>query len=430
MIGTGVFGTTGFMARDIGNPAVILLLWVCGGMFALLGAFCYAELGAAMPRAGGEYVYLRETYGPIWGFLSGWTSLTIGFSAAIASNAHLFATHFHQLFPALAPESPAVIGLAMVWGLTIVHVFGVRAGGAVQRLLTVVKVAFIVALVLAGLTVGSGDWGNLATVDVETDFTFATLLVSFLFVTFSYSGWNAASYIAGEMKDPGRSVPRSMIWGTVCVGTLYLALNVIYLYALPMPMLAADPVEPVAQKAAVAMFGPTAARWVTLMLCVSILGAASAMIWAGPRVYYAMATDGVFPKSFAQVSAGGGAPVRSIILQSVWISVLVLSARFEQLLIYAGFVLMAFTALAAAAVIVLRVKRPDLPRPYRVVPYPLVPALFLAVSIAVMAATLKIRPTESLGGILTVAVGVPFYFLWKRRSSHRSHAQPPSRRDP
>lgn len=428
MIGTGIFGTTGFMARDLGSPGLILMLWTVGGVYALLGAVCYAELGAAMPRAGGEYIYIRRAYGPLPGFLSGWMSLTIGFSAAIASNAHLFAIHFRQLFPELVPENgtstplhfllhPTSLALGMVWALTLVHVAGVVAGGFVQRVLTVVKVGAILAIIFGGVAVGEGQWTNVTETAAATSAGLATIVVSFLFVSFSYSGWNAAGYIAGEMVDPGRSVPRATVWATVCVTGLYVALNIIYLYALPVSALAAEPIEPVAQKCAVSMFGDRAVSWITAMLSVSILGAASAMIWAGPRIYFAMAEDGVFPKMFGRTTASGGAPARSILLQSAWISVLVISGGFESLVVFAGFALIVFTALAVAAVPVLRRRSPDLPRPYRVAAYPIPHVLFLLISAVVMWASFTIRWKESLLGLAVVLIGIPFFYLWHRRDN-------------
>ncbi|MFQ5491358.1 MAG: APC family permease [Phycisphaerae bacterium] len=427
MIGVGIFGTTGFMARDLGQPGVILLLWAAGGVFSLMGAMCYSELGAALPRAGGEYVYIREAFGALPGFLSGWMSLTIGFSAAIASNAHLFANHLQQLFPATGIDQAGwqrmllderVAGLVMVWLLTVVHVAGVGVGGLMQRLLTALKVGAIGVLIVAGLVMSKDPGQPVPSPSAPPSWTASTVLVSFLFVTFAYSGWNAAGYLAGEMSQPQRSVPRATIWATVCVTVLYLGLNVVYLHVLPMAELAADPIEPVAHKAAAAIFGIRAGRWMTIMLCVSIVGAASAMIWAGPRVYYAMARDGVFPAFFGKTTQTGQVPGRSIILQSVLVSVLVISGRFEQLLLYAGFALMVFTALAVASVLVLRVRQPQCERPYRVKPYPWVPVLYLLIAAGVMWATLRLRPTESLLGLATVAVGVPFYFLWS--SSRRS----------
>jgi APA family basic amino acid/polyamine antiporter len=217
--------------------------------------------------------------------------------------------------------------------------------------------------------------------------------------------------------DPGRSIARATIWGTICVGLLYLALNVVYFCAIPVAEMASAPVEPVAQKSAVALFGVAAGRLVTVMLCISIPGATSAMIWAGPRVYYAMACDGVLPSAIAKVRESGGAPARSIVLQSGWVTLLVLVGGFEALVVYSGFVLIAFTACAAGAVIVLRRKRPDIDRPYRTSLYPLAPVLYVAVSVLIMWAALKLRPLESLLGVLTVTAGVPLYFFWKRRIS-------------
>ncbi len=421
MIGTGIFGTTGFMARDLGDPMLILILWAAGGGFALLGALAYSELGAAIPKTGGEYVYLREAYGPVWGFLSGWTSFTIGFSAAIASCAYLFAIHLQELLFGYDPADPLnellnkIIALLMVWTLTAVHVAGVRTGGCVQRLLTVLKVASILALLAVGLFGKGGQWSYLTAARPDTSFNLSDMLISFLFVTFSYSGWNAAGYIASEIDRPERNIPRATIWGTLCVMVLYLALNVFYLHALPVSALAAEPVEPVAQKAAVALLGDLGGRLVTTMLCVSILGAASAMIWTGPRVYCAMARDGVLPRIFAATDRATGTPAKSIVLQSLWISILILAGAFETLVVYAGFVLIVFSALAVVGVIVLRARRPQLPRPYRAWLYPFSPLLYGVVALAVMWAALRIRPYESLLGVATVAAGLPLYWYQKTR---------------
>lgn len=427
MVGTGIFGTTGFMAADLGSPGIILALWILGGVFALFGAFSYGELAAAFPHSGGEYVYIREAYGPLWGFLSGWTSLTIGFSAAIASSAHLFADHIRELVPALmaAGGGEATLGgtplveLSMVWILTLIHVAGVGAGGLAQRLLTVLKIGALVALVLLGVSFGAGDWQNLVTTDVDVSFGLGTALVAFMFVTFSFTGWNAATYIAGEVKNPQRNVPRSMVWGVLTVTALYVALNAVYLYALPMSALASEPVDLVGHKTAWALFGPDAGRWFTLIVAVSIVGAASAMIWAGPRVYHAMAVDGLFPRAIGRTASRTGVPRNAIVLQGIWITVLVLSGTFETLVLYATFVLVFFSALAVSSVFVLRLRRPDLPRPYRVWAYPWVPAAYVALSFAILWAALQIRPTESLWGVATVAAGIPVY-LWMARRKERS----------
>lgn len=425
MVGTGIFGTTGFMAADLGSPGIILALWLIGGVFALFGAFSYGELAAAFPRSGGEYIYIREAYGPLWGFLSGWTSLTIGFSAAIASSAHLFGDHVRALVPALNATGggeATVVGipfveLGMVWMLTLIHVAGVGAGGFAQRLLTVVKIGALIALVLLGVSFGAGDWQNLATTDVEVSFGLGTALVSFMFVTFSFTGWNAVTYIAGEVRTPQRTVPRSMVWGVLAVTALYVALNALYLYALPMSALASEPVDLVGHKTAWALFGPDAGRWFTLIVAVSIVGAASAMIWAGPRVYHAMAVDGLFPRAIGHTGSRTGVPRNAIVLQGVWITVLVLSGTFETLVLYATFVLIFFSALAVSSVFVLRLRRPDLPRPYRVWAYPWVPVAYVLLSFAILWAALQIRPAESLWGVATVAAGIPVYLWMKRRDA-------------
>ncbi len=427
MIGTGVFGTTGFLARDLGSPGWILLLWAAGALLALCGAVCYAELGAALPRVGGEYVYLREAFGPLAGFLSGWTSLTIGFGAAIASNATLFAIHLRQLVPELEAsagpwqallERGRGVELLLVWGLTAVHAAGTERGGALQRGVTALKVGAIGVLLATGFALGQGSWTHL---EIRTDAAppgATTVLVSFLFVSFSYSGWNAVGYIAGELAAPGRTIPRASLWGTLLVALLYLGLNALYLFALPVEALAAAPIEPVAQKSAVALLGPRAGAWITALLCASIAGAASAMVWAGPRVYQAMAQDGVLPRALARTAAGG-APVQAILLQSAWVSVLVLSGTFEALVLYAGFVLLLFTALSVAACIVLRRRRPGLPRPYRAWPWPFAPAVYLAASVALVWACLDDRRAEALWGLLTVAAGLPVYALVRRGSGSR-----------
>jgi len=414
MVGVGIFGTTGYMARDIGHPGIILLLWLIGGAYAFLGVLCYSELGAAMPQAGGEYVYLRQAYGPIWGFLTGWTSFTIAFSAAIASCAHLFASHLHDLLePMGIPDTRVITALLVVWALTAVHAAGVKAGGILQQFLTISKILAIILLLLLGFTMGKGDWNNLTATQVPETLGLSTILVSFLFVTYGYSGWNAAGYIAGEITEPQKNIPLAGIAGTICVAVLYLVINVFYFYALPVDRLAAAPVELVAQKSAISLLGAAASPWFTALLCLSILGTASAMIWIGPRVYYAMATDGVFPAFFAHTTKSTHTPARSIVLQSCWISILILIGGFEQLVIYAGFAMIVFSSLAIAAVMVLRIKQPELVRPYKVRPYPIIPILYIVLSLAIMYAAIKIRPTESLLGVVTVLAGLPLYWFWQ-----------------
>lgn len=424
VIGSGIFTTTGFMARDIGDPGMILLLWALGAVLALAGALSYSELGAALPQVGGEYVYIRRAYHPFLGFLSGWTSFTIGFGAAIAAAAMGFSAYLLQAFPLAGGGSEAsllgkVLAVSLVWGLTGVHTAGVGPGGFLQRLLTILKIGAMLLLVGGAVFVGQGTWQNLAitspSFELGVEPGFGTLFVSLIFVTYTYSGWNAAGYIAGEIQDPGRNIPRSMIWGTVFVGGVYAIVNLIYFYALPVTALAQEPVLPVAEKVAVALFGPTAARFVALMLSVSIAGAASAMIWAGPRVYYAMAQDGVLPKLFSATQGATATPRQAIIIQSLWVTLLIASGTFEQLIVYSGLALTLFGGLAVSSLIVLRWREPQLTRPYRVPLYPLVPVFYLTVSALILGYTVTQRPQESVLALVTILAGAPFYFVWQRR---------------
>ncbi len=420
IIGGGIFTTTGFMARDLGDPVLILALWVVGAGFALAGAMSYGELGAALPQAGGDYVYLRRAYGSLAGFLSGWTSFTIGFGAAIAASAVSFASYFLRVAPIADDNGWAAKGLALLllWSLTAVHVAGVEAGGRLQRVLTTTKVIAILGLVLGGVSLGSGSWKHFTVRAPDADPGIGALMVALIFVMYSYLGWNVAGYIAGEIAEPGRTLPRIMIGGTAFVGAMYLLLNLVYLYALPVTSLAQPPVLPVAEKAAAALWGPVSGRIVAALLCLSLAGAVSAMVWAGPRVYWAMARDGVFASWFAVLDGTTGVPVRAILLQSGWASLLILTSTFEQLVIYGGLVLAVFTAFTVGALIVLRRRQPDLPRPYRVPLYPALPGLLVVLSLIIVGYSLIQRPIESALGLATVLAGIPLYFVWRTSPKH------------
>lgn len=427
VVGAGIFTTTGFMARDLGHPGLILSIWLIGALIALAGALSYSELGAAFPVAGGEYAYLRRAYGPFVGFLSGWTSFTIGFSAAIAAGAVSFTAYFLQLFP-LDDEGgrqSTILALALLWSITGFHLAGVGAGGVLQRTLTVLKVGAILLLIAAGLMVGKGDWAHLSLTDTQTVPGIGQHVVSLIFALYAYSGWNAAAYLAGEITEPARTIPRTMIGGTLFVALLYLILNGFYFYALPVTELAKPPILPVADKVARALLGLDAGRIVTAILCLSIAGAVSAMVWAGPRVYYAMAQDGLIPSLFGETPGARGTPTNAILLQSLWASVLILSGSFERLVIYSGTVLMIFSALAVGAVPILRRQQPNLPRPYRTPLFPFVPGFYILVSTMIVAIALYERPVEGGLGIATVLAGTPLYLLWRTfRGTWRAHDSP------
>lgn len=415
MVGSGIFTTSGLLARDLGSAWSMLALWLVGGLIALAGALAYAELGAAMPEAGGEFVYLREAYGPVVAFLSGWTSLFVGFSGALAAALLGFAAYLSQVTDTFAgPLAAKTTALVTLWVLTGVHAAAADAGGSLQRALTAATVAAIIVLIAAGFAVGQGAVGNFDSSGPAA----GNAAVSLIFVLYAYSGWNAAAYLAGEIREPGRGVPLALLSGTAVVIVLYLGLNVLYLYALSIPQMAGT--IAIGEQAARALFGAVAARWVAAIIGLAILSSASAMVLAGPRVYYAMASARMLPRVFANVSPRRLTPTRAILLQSVWASVLILFfGSFEPIVVYTGFAVTAFAAAAVAAVVVLRTRRPDLPRPYRMTGYPWLALGYVVVSSWVVVYAVVSRPFETLAGACTVGTGIPIYYATKIWNQHR-----------
>jgi APA family basic amino acid/polyamine antiporter len=426
MIGAGIFTTTGFQAADLGHPLLIFGLWIVGGILALLGALCYGELGAMMPEAGGEYVYLRETYGPAFGFMSAFVSLTAGFSAAIASATESFVVYLGQFVPFLSEERVIVGGIGVVdvaavgvvWILVWIHLRPVRAGTGFNDAITALKVAGIVAIVLGAAALGNGNASNLVTPsssfgELEGSEMLAALGTSLVFVMFCFAGWNAAAYVAGEMEDPQRELPRALLLGTGTVLVLYLALNAVYFYGASVDELAGQ-VE-VGVVASRALFGDWGVSFVTAVLCASILASASAMTLAGPRVYWALGRD-FTPFAMLARMRPGGAPVNALVVQGVVTSIFVLSGRVDQIQQYAGFTLSLFASLAVSCVIALRLRRPDAPRPFRAWGYPWTPVLFLAVSLWMMFWAFQGRPLESSLALVTVLAGGLLFALQRRKS--------------
>jgi len=424
MSGAGIFTTTGFQAEALGDPVAIYLLWVVGGVLALCGALCYSELGAAMPRAGGEYVYLREAFGGAFAFMSALVSLTAGFSAPIASALESLVRYGSHFFPALA-EDRALVGalglndflaVLLAWGLVAVHAFRMQAGLRFNDAVTAFKVAGIVAILLAAAAVGRGDAAGLLAVSEplvpEGSARVAAFATSLIFVMFCYSGWNSAAYLAGELREPQRTLPRALLLGTATVTALYLGLNLVYFYGAPVEALAGK-VE-VGLVAARGLFGEGGISAVTVVLTVSLLASASAMTLAGPRVYWAVGNDTPALR-FLTVTRLDGTPVRSLVLQGLVTTVVILLGSVDQIMQYAGFTLSLFASLAVASVIVLRVRQPELERPFRVFAYPLPPLLFLGVSIWMMLWAFQGRPVESTLGLLTVALGGVAYWATRPR---------------
>ncbi len=426
IIGAGIFTTTGFQAADLGHPGIIFGLWIVGGVVAFCGALCYSELGAAMPEAGGEYVYLRETYGPALAFMSAFVSLVAGFSAAIASALKSLVRYLSHFVPIFEDDPLLFAGItlndlvavSLVWLLFAVHLRGMRGGIAFNDVITLFKICGIVLIIGAAFAIGKGDPSNLTHVapsyrDKSPIELLSAIGTSLIFVSFCYSGWNAAAYMAGEIDNPQRNLHRALLFGTGIVVLLYLGLNAVYFYGANVEELAGE-VE-VGLVASRALFGPAGVTFVTIVLCVSILASASAMTIAGPRVYYAFARD--FPPvgALARIHPTTGAPTFALLLQGLVTTVLILSGSVYAIQQYAGFTLSLFASLAVSCVIVLRHRAPDLPRPFRAWGYPWTPALFLVLSIWTMFWALIGNPTQSLLGFGTVALGGAIFFALHRR---------------
>ncbi|ULA64291.1 MAG: Amino acid permease [Nitrospira sp.] len=416
IVGGGIFTTTGIMARDLGDPQLILLLWFMGALFAVGGAMIYGELGSQLPHAGGDYVYLREAYGPLVAFLSGWTSFTIGFGAAVAASAISFSSYALRVVPA-HDESGWIaksLSLGLLWSATLIHCRGIQTGGRLQLALTTTQVVAIGGLILGGLSSVIEQGRPFPAAPIAQEPTLGAAAVALVIVTYCYLGWNVAGYIAADIENPQKTLPRIMIGGTTFVAAMYLLLNVVYLSALSIAELAQEPIVPVAEKAAAALWGAQSGQSVAALLCLSIAGAVSAMTWAGPRVYWAMARDGMIGPWLAQIHPRTNAPVRAIVFQSLWASLLILSGTFEQLLIYSGLVLSLFMALTLSTIFRLRQKASTHSSHFRAPFYPILPIALVCGATALVISSVLERPAESLYGAATVLSGIPLYYVWRR----------------
>jgi APA family basic amino acid/polyamine antiporter len=429
MIGTGIFTTTGFLAGDLGRPSLVLSVWVVGAVVALAGCLSYAELGTNLPRAGGEYVYLREAWGPAWGFLSGWISFFAGFAGPIAAGALAFTEYLAYFFPSLSMQGGAsvesswgwlhlgrgrLVALAVIAFFTVVNIAGLRLAARLQVILTSLKVGILALFLVLGFSLGRGDWNHFMLEAGRTSphHVGAQFAVSLIFVMFAYSGWNAASYVAEEMRTPERTLPVALVLGASLVAFFYVALNVLFIYALPLE--AMKGVIRVGAVAAGALFGSGMAGLFSGVMAMAVLSCVSAMVIVGPRVYYAMAQDGCFFQGAARLHPRWRTPVEAIVWQAVVSALMVLTGTFEKLVYYIGFALILFAALATAGVVPLR-RRPGWRRLAAVNwAYPLVPVLFVGASLWMLLYTLRLRPRESLLGLLTMAVGALLY-RWKFR---------------
>ncbi|UCF04503.1 MAG: amino acid permease [bacterium] len=417
IIGAGIFTTSGIMAANLPGPGWVLLCWVFGGAIAIAGALCYAELATRMPEEGAEYFYLRTLYHPVLGFLTGWTSFFVGFSAPIAASAIGFSEYLYAGLDvdllALDPSGLAILKKAIAIGIialfTGLHYTGVRIGSRVQNVLTVMKVVIVLGLAASGLAMSSGGWSNI-TFDRDGSYEWIAIGTAMMLVMFAYSGWNASAYLAGELKRPSRTLPLSLLTGTSIVIVLYIAVNLFIFTALPYSELRG--VIPVMERASVSIFGTWMGNGLSIMISVALLSSLSAFILIGPRVYYAMARDRLFFPFAARVHPRFGVPGRSILIQGAIAVVMVLIGSFEQLLVYLGFALGIFPWLAVAGLFVARRRGIGDESAVRVRGFPVVPFFFLAATLFLMVIAYINRPAESTAAIVTIAAGIPCYYLW------------------
>jgi APA family basic amino acid/polyamine antiporter len=425
MIGTGIFTTTGFLAADLGSPVVVLLSWVVGGVSAILGAICYSELALNFPSSGGEYLYLTRAYGPTWGFVTGWVSFFAGFSAPIAAAALAFASYVAFFFPnwhsretsdssvfRLGPQQ--LIACALVVSLSLWSCLGIKRSALLQNWLTALKIATLVTFVVAGLLGGNGDWSNLSQKTARWVVTpvWEQFAISLFWIYVSYSGWNAAIYVAEEIENPRHNLPRALMIGSALVVVIYFALNVAFLYAAPLESMKG--VIAIGALAASRLFGPHAASAFNALMAFALLSTVNAMIIAGPRVYYAMARDGQFFSPAGLVHPRWRTPVNSILAQAICAMLLALTP-FPQLVVYIGFTLNVFAVMSVSSLFLFR-RRPSW-RTLRIVDrtYPLIPSVFVVIGSWMAFEGILKKPIISGITALTLLTGAVVY---RTRSRH------------
>jgi APA family basic amino acid/polyamine antiporter len=429
VIGSGIFRVPQAMVNNVGTEPMVFLVWIVGGVLSLAGALTYAELAAAMPGAGGEYVYLTEAYGPLWGFLYSWTQMWVGKSGSIATLATAFFEYTAHFIPEfekvwfaaglVSVKYGQVFAMALILLLGLVNYFGVRIGGDVQVVVTAVKVALIAFVIVAGLL----HSGSAPATDIPHDVPalstgFAAALVAALW---AYDGWNNVGMVASEVKNPRRNLPLSLIGGTAAVIGIYMLANWAYFRVLSPADVGSHKL--VAAEMMQRLLGPVGAGAVSVAAMISIFAALNGSILTGARVPFAAARDGLFFKSAAKVHPAFRTPGVSILMLTVWSSVLVLSGKYEDLFTYVIFSSWILYAMATASVFVLRRKRPDLPREYKTFGYPFVPILFLIGAAILEISTLIHEPASSLKGIVLILLGLPFYFYWSSRRPRTSETE-------
>ncbi|MGH7600355.1 MAG: APC family permease [bacterium] len=443
MIGSGIFIVSADIARQVGAPGWLLMVWILTGVLTVVAALSYGELAAMFPHAGGQYVYLREAHGPLWGFLYGWTLFLVIQTGTVAAVAVAFAKFLGVLTPAvsatntlftLGPVSfstQRLVGIAIIALLTFTNTRGIKTGKTVQNVFTATKIGALALLIALVLFSGRNENAAIHTADFWTPIVNGTQLstlallialgTSMVGSLFSADAWNNIGFAAAEVKEPHRTVPRAMAYGTILVITLYVLANVSYISVLPMETIQHAPEDRVGTAAAQVIFGENAAAIMAIAIMISTFGCTNGLILAGARVYYAMAQNGLFFKKAGELNERG-VPANGLILQGVWAALLTLSGTYGNLLDYVIFAALLFYVLTVAGIFVLRRKRPEAERPYKAWGYPVVPALYIIFATLIMIDLLIYKPAYTWPGLGIVLTGVPVYFFWRRQAVRAAEA--------
>ena len=433
IIGSSIFLTAKDIAGPLPHPTLFMLVWVMGALISMCAAFAFAELGSMFPDSGGQYVYLREAFGDLVAFLYGWMLFAVANGGTIAALSVASAAYLSAIFPAISEQHVVltaagitltrthIAGLIAIVFVTWMNVIGLRKGAALQNVATWAKFIAMGAFVILGLTIGKGNWGNFRWNGEHAGFSMglsmnqliSALGIGLIAVFWAYDGWVYITWVAGEVKEPRRNVPRAMVLGIIVVAVVYLAMNMTYIYAMPLSEVAKH--ETIAAAAAEAMFSPRAANWLSVVIALACFGAMASCTLSGARVYYAMARDGVFFERMAQVHPKWRTPAFSLIGQAVWACLLTVSGRYDQLYTYVIYGMVLSYTLTVIGMFVLRWKRPEIPRPYRCTGYPWLPAIYVLLGTWWTINTIVERPKEALAGTIIVLLGVPGYLYWKRQ---------------
>jgi len=431
VIGGGILFRSPAVAAAIPDATWFLLAWAGGGVLAFMGAMAYAELAALRPKAGGEYVYLREAFGPLAGFLTGWTSFVAGFSGALAASAVFLIVTLNRFIPGVANDTPllaipipgtsnavtfsihTLAASAVIIVAALIHIRGVGPGRIASNVLTTLKIVSLVVFIAFGLTAGTGSPSNIT--ETAGSVTSTGVLFAFIPIMFTYSGWNAASYMAEEIHDPGRNVPRSLLMGTVAVIAVYVLINVLYLYVIPIGELATLGGRSILDVVGDRLLGERAGDIMAIVAIISLAAGINAWTFAGPRVYFAMARDNTFFKSAARVHPKYKTPAASIVAQAILAIILVLTGSLDSIANYVGFAITLFAGTAVAAVFVLRKREPNAARPFKAFGYPWTPAIFVLVSLAIVLNAFYSDPELTGWGTLIILAGIPLYYFFRSR---------------